>query len=148
MPKLLKAYTTLEVIVVVGIILLISGLVVPMSIRQTKLNELSVAGKDFHSHVFVQQQNAFSGKNNSSHGVYVENDSYWLFEGDSFLTSTVKDEFSFGKGINVISGNTEIIFAKGSQKPSQESTIILSFDERNYMILINEEGVIDSYVQK
>ena len=148
MPKLLKAYTTLEVIVVVGIILLISGLVVPMSIRQTKLNELSVAGKDFHSHVFVQQQNAFSGKNDANHGVYVENDGYWLFEGESFATSTVKDRFFFGKGINAIYGNTEVVFAKGSQKPSQDITIVLSFDERNYVILINEEGVIDSYVQK
>ena len=148
MPKFLKAYTTLEVIVVVGIILLISGLVVPMSIRQTKLNELSVAGKDFHSHIFVQQQNAFSGKNDSNHGIYIENDTYWLFEGDSFSTSTVKDKFSFGRGINAISGNTEVIFTKGSQKPNQDVTVVLSFDERNYVILINKEGVIDSYVQK
>ncbi len=148
MRKLLKAYTTFEVLVVIGIIILISGIVVPVSIRQTKLNELSVAAKDFHSHVFVQQQNAFSGKNNSDHGVYIENEGYWLFEGESFNDAEVKEYFTFGKGVTLLSGNTEMVFSKNSQRPNNESTVVLTFDDRNYVILINEEGVLDSYVQK
>jgi type II secretory pathway pseudopilin PulG len=147
MPKSFKAYTLLEVIVVIGIIVLITGMVVPISIRQTKLNELSVAAKDFHSHVFVQQQNAFSGKNNSVHGIYVENEGYWLFQGETFATSASKDYFSFGKGIRLISGNTEIVFPRGSQKPLNEASIVLTLANNNYIILISAQGVINSYVQ-
>ncbi len=146
MPKLFNAYTTFEVLVVIGIIVLITGMVVPMSLRQTKLNELSTSGKDLHSHIFLQQQNAFYGKNSLDHGVYIESQGYWLFEGESFENSVTKDYFSLGKGINVISGEEEILFSQGSQRLGGLFSIVLTFDGRNYQILINREGVIDSYV--
>ena len=147
MRKLLKAYTTLEVLVVIGIIMLISTMVVPVSIRQTKLNELTIAGRNLYSHIFVQQQNAFSGKNDLNHGIYVEQEGFWLFQGDNFNDADVKEYFTIGKGIEVVSGNTEIVFPKGSQKPTDETSIVLTFANNNYVILINEQGVIDSYVQ-
>jgi|GEM_PF-6992411 len=147
MPKLLKAYTTLEVLVVIGIIVLITAMVVPVSIRQTKLNELSIVGKDLYSHMFVQQQNAFSGKNDSSHGVYIESDGFWLFQGESFNDAETKEHFAFGKGVSLISGNTEIVFPKGSQEPLDGANIVLTFANNNYVISISEEGVINSYVQ-
>jgi type II secretory pathway pseudopilin PulG len=146
MPKVLKAYTTLEIIVVIGVMILITGMVIPVSLRQTKLNELSVAGKDLHSAMFVQQQNAYSGKNNAKHGVYVQNDGYWLFEGDSFDTSTTKDYFPYNKGIVTTSGNVEILFDQSSQKPNNEASISLSFLDHTYIVIINSEGAIDSYV--
>ncbi len=147
MHKLLKAYTTLEVLVVIGIIILITSLVVPVSIQQTKLNELATAGKNLYSHIFVQQQNAFSGKDDSSHGVYIENEGFWLFQGENFDDAEFKEYFDLGKGIRLVSGNTELIFPKGSQKPLNEENIVLNFANNNYVILINDQGVIDSYVQ-
>ena len=71
MPRFLKAYTTIEVILVIGIMILVTGIVIPVSYRQTKLNELSITGRDLHSAIFIQQQNAFSGKNNSKHGIHI-----------------------------------------------------------------------------
>lgn len=147
MPKFLNAYTTLEILIVIGVMILITGMVIPVSMRQTKLNELSIAGKDLHSNMFLQQQNAFAGKNNIEHGVYIQNDGYWVFEGEDFENSSKKDFFSFGKGIVSTSGIKEIIFEQNSQKPNSPQTIILNYSGYNYSVVINHEGIIDSYVQ-
>ncbi len=147
MPKFLKAYTTLEVLVVIGLMVLITGMVIPVSLRQTKLNELTVSGKDLHSSIFLQQQNAYSGKNNSNHGIYIESNGYWLFEGESFATSTSKDYMPFGKGIFTTTGNVEILFEQNSQEPDTEKIIVLTYSGYSYRIRINSEGSITSYAQ-
>ena len=147
MPKFLKAYTTLEVLVVIGLIVLITGMVIPISLRQTKFNELSVAGKDLHSAIFTQQQKAFAGKNDSKQGVYIESEGYWLFEGEDFTNATAKDYFPFSKGIIATPEYTEIIFEESSQKLNEEKNMFLIYDGYNYVIQINKEGVINSYVQ-
>jgi type II secretory pathway pseudopilin PulG len=147
MPKVLKAFTTLEIIVVVGIMILITGMVIPVSLRQTKVNELSVVGKDLHSAIFVQQQNAYAGKNGIPQGILIKNNGYWLFEGENFDTAVNKDFFQFNKGILSTSGDVEIIFETSSQKPNNEASLILNFSGHNYSVIINNEGAINSYVQ-
>ncbi len=147
MPKLFKAYTTVEVLVVIGIMILITGMVIPISLRQTKLNELSTTGKDLHSAIFTQQQNAFAGKNNIEQGIFIENSGYWLFEGENFANAVSKDYFPFGKGIVATPQSIEILFQQSSQNPDSTKNIFLIYNEYTYIIQINEEGAIDSYVQ-
>jgi type II secretory pathway pseudopilin PulG len=147
MHKLLNAYTTLEVLVVIGIMVLVSGIVIPVSLRQTKLNELSITAKDLHSNIFLQQQNAFAGKNDSNHGIYLQGDGYWIFEGEDFANSTKKDFIAFNKGITLSSGAEEIIFEKSSQKPNSNKSLVLSFSGHTYLILISDEGAIESFLQ-
>ena len=146
MPKkLLKAYTTLEILVVIGIMVLITGMVIPVSLRQTKLNEITTTGKDLHSSIFLQQQNSLNGKNNSAHGIYLETTGYWLFEGENFSNAISKDYFPFGKGIVTTSTNTEILFQQNTQKPDKEHNIFLNYSGYTFLIEINIEGVISSY---
>jgi type II secretory pathway pseudopilin PulG len=132
-----------EILVVIGILILIASFVMPFSLKQSKKNELISITRELESNIFLQQQNAYAGKSGLSHGIYITNTGYWLFEGENYDTSTVKDFFELPGNISISSISQSIIFERNSVKPQSQNIISLSNGINTFKIIINKEGMID-----
>ncbi|GAI31119.1 unnamed protein product [marine sediment metagenome] len=79
-----RGLTIIEVLLVIGLLVILTGLV-PLSLDFYKSQQL-----DTHSHGIVRtlrraQLKAMAIEDDSSFGVYLTNDNYILFKGDSYL---------------------------------------------------------------
>lgn len=143
MPKKLKGYTIFEIILVIGIMLVIASFVMPMSLRETKKNELNSYGRELESNIFYQQQLAYAGKASGNHGVHFQNNGYWLFEGETYETALHKDFFQFPRNISLNYNISDILFTRSSLKPHSINSITLNNGLDSFVISINNEGMID-----
>ncbi len=151
MVKTFKSFTLFEVIIVLGLVVIFSMVVIPISISQVRSNKVESAMLDMKSLVQVVQQNSYTKKNNNSYGVKFNADSFVIFEGYSFDSSTNKETIKLEPGlrienINISGGTSEIFFPSGSLQPNNEGSIDLSDGEKVFRLIINSEGLI-SYNQ-
>lgn len=150
MVKSIRSFTLFEVIIVLGLVVIFSMVVIPISISQIRSNKVESAMADMKSLIQLNQQNSFTGKDNSAYGVKFNYGSFEIFEGISSIESTDSQTISLEPGlrienISVNGGGSEIFFPAGSLRPNQNVTIDLSDGEKVFRLDINKEGFINSY---
>jgi prepilin-type N-terminal cleavage/methylation domain-containing protein len=147
MAKILKAFTLIEVLIVVALIATISAIALPYTLQQLQANAIENTAKELSSLVYSTQQEAYNGKDNKPFGIKFNTTNYIYFRGANFAAAEVSDTFTLpaNVSINNISlngGATEIVFNSGSLIPSAYGSIRLSGTGASYLMTINQQGLI------
>ena len=111
-----KAFTFLELMLVVTIFVVIAGLAAIYSQTSQVRADVNTQAASFVSYARLSSSNAMAGKNDQSFGIHLDTDSYVLFDGASYtdgaltnfeieLPATVKIQ-----NISLNGGGQDIIF--------------------------------------
>jgi len=151
LKKNLKAYTLLELLIVISLTALIAALLFPISLKQIGENKLKNSTRNLTSLIFNSQQNAYARREQEAYGVVFQSGGMTLYSGDNYATATSQEYIDLENGItitqiNLNAGGSEVNFPAGEFKPSTAGTIVLSEENNTYKIILNEEGYI--YYQK
>lgn len=142
----MKAFTLIEILLVVIILAVLTGLSIPVSINFYKTQQLDVNVKGVVQSLRRAQLKAMSIESDSIFGVYLTNDSYILFKGSSFDARDISyDEVFDLPQVITVSGIQEIAFSKFEGVPVGALTgdIILNSNGDSRIININEIGRIN-----
>jgi prepilin-type N-terminal cleavage/methylation domain-containing protein len=149
--KLKRAFTLIELLLVIAIVAIIFAFSAPYSLRfyhtqlinETQSNILSVLSQARH--------NALLQKNDSDWGVKfdTDNDQYVLFQGASYTEKVdLYDEvYPLLNNIGLTGDWTdEIIFSKYTGVPDLFGTTTIAYENMTRQIFIDEEGFISRVV--
>lgn len=142
----MKAFTLIEILLVVIILAVLTSLAIPVSVNFYKTQQLDVNVKGVVQSLRRAQLKAMSIESDSIFGVYLTNDSYILFKGSSFDTRDISyDEVFDLPQVITVSGIQEIAFSKFEGVPVGALTgdIILNSNGDSRIININEIGRIN-----
>jgi len=142
----MKAFTLIEILLVVIILTVLTGSVVPISINFYKTQQLDVNVRGVIQSLRRAQLKAMSIEGDSSFGVYLTNDNYTLFRGSSFSARDISyDEIFDLPQVITVSGIQEIAFSKFEGMPIGGLTgdVILDSSGNSRTININEIGRIN-----
>lgn len=142
----MKAFTLIEILLVVIILAVLTGLSIPVSINFYKTQQLDVNVKGVVQSLRRAQLKAMSIESDSIFGVYLTDDSYILFKGSSFDARDISyDEVFDLPQVITVSGIQEIAFSKFEGVPVGALTgdIILNSNGDSRIININEIGRVN-----
>jgi len=137
-------FTLVELMLVVSLMVLLGVLVFPISVSFYQTQIINDVQAGLTASLRESQMLAISGKDDSSFGVYLQDGSYTLFTGESYLgRDENKDEIvSIAPNVSV-DGPTEIIFSQLTGLPNVSETVVLSFGNKTRQIEIMPSGNID-----
>lgn len=146
----LKAYTLIEISVVLSLIILLAVIGSPILLSQLNTERVKFETENLNSLIFSTQQNAYAGKNSTAHGIKFETSRFILFEGNSFASAAFTEEFALQNrvqitNINLTGGAQEIVFAKSSFRPNNTGSLTLSDGIASYTLEINPEGLTNFF---
>lgn len=141
----LGGFTFLEILLVLGIILVLLVITWPIGLDFYRNRELETQTQFLIQTLRRAQTKSMSIELDSSFGVYISNQNFILFKGNSY--DSLRDErydeiFSF-PGIISASGISEIVFSKFEGKPNIVGDIILTSNSNVVTININTMGRIN-----
>lgn len=142
----MKAFTLIEILLVVIILAVLAGSAIPVSINFYKTQQLDTNVKGVVQTLRRAQLKAMSIESDSIFGVYLTDDNYVLFKGNSFVARDISyDEVFDLPQIITVSGIQEIAFSKFEGVPTGGLTgdVILNSDGDSRTININEIGRIN-----
>ncbi len=113
-------FTLLEILLVIGIISILLVFIAPLSLDFYKSQQLETQAQSVIQTLRRAQSKAMAVELDSSFGVYITDQNYTLFKGNSYITRDVQyDEiFDFPEIINV-GGLNEIVFLKSDGLPKE-----------------------------
>ena len=140
----MRGFTLIEILLVIGILIILLSLISPFVFDFYKNRQLDSCGQEIIQVLRRAQLKAMSVENDSSFGVFLGNNSYILFKGESFEKRDIQyDEiYELSKFIK-ISGIQEIVFSKNEGLPSITGTIVLAANGDKRTITINKIGRIN-----
>ena len=115
----LKAFTILEIVVVLGIFSVITMFLFPLAISQIQGNKIDYEVKILKSAILSLEESAYSGKDNKNYGVALYTDHYILYTGNNLAGADTTTQYLFSpevsiSNINLTSLGSELNFPKGS----------------------------------
>jgi type II secretory pathway pseudopilin PulG len=142
-----RAYTLIEVLLVVGIFTAMALITMPYSINLLQSGRGEDNTKNMVSNMFKQQQDAFSGQSNSAYGISFYSDHYVLYQGASLAGATDTLSINFDRSVTISNisltgGAIEVNFSKNSLKPSKSGSVTVSDSVNTYLVTINAEGLL------
>lgn len=146
-----NAFTLLEVLVGVALLGIVFGLVLLYSQVSVVRTDLNAQVDTFVSYARLSQSYAASGKDGSSHGIYLENDSYTIFTGSSYnalsSTNTVVElpptlEI---QNISLNGGGTTILFTgpKGATDNYGSLDFVSNTINKTVTVTLDARGTLD-----
>lgn len=144
----LKAFTILELLLVIAVLGLMATMIMPVSYVNTQDQQLRSVVQDVLNTLFISQQNAYSRKNNKNYGVYIQNDKFTEYTGNSFATAEDYLEHTFPvyidiQNINLTGGSTEVKFNQGLLSPDVSGTFEITNGNKTFQISISPIGVFN-----
>lgn len=142
----MKAFTLIEILLVIIILAVLAGSTIPLSINFYKAQQLDTNTKGVVQALRRAQLKAMSIEDDSIFGVYLTDDDYILFKGSSFSARDVSyDEVFDLPQIITVTGIQEIAFSKFEGMPMGGLTgdIILNSNGDSRTININEIGRVN-----
>lgn len=141
----MKGFTLIEIFLTIIIILLLVTLVLPLGLDFYKRQQLQVYSQQILYTFRKAQLKAMASEADSSFGVYITNDNYTLFKGNSYAArnSQYDEVFDLPMIITVQDSPKEFTFSKFKGKPNITGNIILNSDSQSQTITINEVGRIN-----
>jgi len=140
----MRAFTFIELILVISIIVILLTLTIPLGIRFYFNQQLNVTSEEI---VQVLRRAQFKSMSQSeySFGVYFgsgQSGQYVLFRGSSYGNHDDEEVFNVSESV-FFSGLSEIVFSKLEGTPSSIGDIILTSDNNVRTININEQGRVN-----
>lgn len=144
-----RAFTLLELVLVLGITLALSALVLPFALTEIRRGQVQTTAQDLHSQIFRVQQQAYAGDANTARGISFASDNYKLYSGNSLAAATSVDTIEFPAGVNITAinisgGGSELNFAVNKFRANNTGTITISDGLESWQLTINSEGLLTS----
>lgn len=140
----IKGFTLLEILLVIGIISILLVFIVPVSLDFYKSQQLEIQTQSLVQTLRRAQSKAMAIELDSSFGVFISNQNYILFKGNSYLTRDAQYDETFDlPEIIEPSGLSEVVFLKFEGKPNVTGNVILTSNSDTRTININEIGRIN-----
>ncbi len=142
--QVINGFSLLEIILTAAILLILSVFLFPFTIGKLQEVQLKSYSAELVEDIYFQQQQA---RNKNIHtGIKLESGKYTLFTGETFESSTEKDEKVLDRAYTIsnisLNEGTTILFAPGSIKPTTFGTFLLNRGRSSVRIYINKEGLI------
>lgn len=144
--KFLTGFTFLEILLVLGIILVLLAVAWPIGLDFYRGQEFETQTQFLIQTLRRAQSNSMAIELDSSFGVYVGNNYFTLFKGNSYASPSRDiqyDEIFYLPDIISASGISEVVFSKFEGKPNIVGDIILASDSNVATININTMGRIN-----
>jgi len=139
-----KAFTLVEILLVLGITTILVSVILTMGIDFYNTRQLDIHARGIVQSLRKAQSKAAASENDSNFGVFLTNDNYILFKGDSYaLRDSQYDEIFDLPQVLTVGGIQEIVFSKSEGLPSVSGNIVLSNDTDGRTININPIGRIN-----
>jgi len=148
-----KGFTLIELILVIAVFSLLFGSATIVFGNLIGRNSLKYHGYQLVQNLREYRINAVTSKNDSDWGIYINNVilpyGYTLFRGDDFVGRNTNFDlvFEFPSALSIsqvnLGGLREIYFEKSNGLPSDSGNVVLTAEGQNYVISINELGLID-----
>jgi len=142
--KKLKGFSLFEIVLTIGILLIISTFVFPITIQKVQETKLETYVKQLITDIYYQQQQSFY--KNSSHGLSISPNGYTIFDGESLSTSTESSYKDYPPRIQLFSvtfPDNEFYFPNGDFRPSSSGEVTFTDGLNYFTVNINKEGLID-----
>ncbi len=151
-----KAFTYIEVMIVLGIFSIGAFLLVPLSFSQLGSTRTSYYAADINTFIFSVQQESYTQLDGSAHGIRFNADTYDVYTGSSYATATETLTITMNNDVEITdvsltdiatsNPTTELVFDRGKFRPNAYGTITVSDGFVLYRVTINREGL--SYYEK
>jgi prepilin-type N-terminal cleavage/methylation domain-containing protein len=142
--KKLNGFSLFEVLITIGILLMLSVFVFPVTIQKVQENKLESYVNQMVTDIYYQQQQSYY--KNSAHGVSIDSNGYTLFDGESLSTATESTLIQYPRNIQLFSitfPDNEFFFPAGEFRPSFVGEIRFTNGLNYFRVNINEEGLVD-----
>lgn len=141
----LKGFSLFEILVVMGILLILSVLVFPITLQKAQKTKLESYANQLKTDIYYQQQR--SAYKEIPGGVYIRNNGYTIFDGESYSVASETHQKNLPANMSITSINltlgNEILFPAGKFKPSVYGSLVLTDGTFSVLLYINREGLID-----
>lgn len=143
--KKLSGFSLFELLITMGVLMLITLIVFPLAIQKTQASKLESYASQIVTDIYFQQQRSSFKKFDG--GVYLETNSYVLFDGPSFEQATEIDTKRYPSNVSISSISPtlgqEILFLDGQFKSTTYGFFVISDGVHRIRVHINQEGLID-----
>ncbi len=140
-----KGFSLLEIILATGIIILITGISIPIYQSYQVRNDIDLAVFSIVEGLYRAQALSRANRGDSTWGVYATTSKVIVFKGSDFNSRDINfDEENNISDTISISGINEIVFDKLTGYPKTTGTIILTtINNSTSSISINSKGMIE-----
>lgn len=137
-------FTLIELVLSVAVLSIILLVSIPLTQRYVIRNDMEVLSNIIVQDLYRAQNLARAGENDSDWGVYIQEGSTTVFQGDSYISrNQSKDEaYSFSTNIN-IAGQNEYVFDKFSGRLAAAGSTTLTINGDTRVISVGSNGVIE-----
>ncbi len=139
-----SGFTLLEIILVVALLAISSGVVAPIYYSAKNSDDLINTRDSLISSLRRAQLLSMAVKNDETWGLKINNQEIIVFQGNDFFSRNQDyDEIvRINRNINV-EGIDEIVFLKLSGRPSVSDDFILTSNNKTIEISVNQLGIVD-----
>ncbi|MCK5027430.1 MAG: hypothetical protein KAS07_03350 [Candidatus Pacebacteria bacterium] len=142
--KKITGFSVIEMLIVIGVVMLIVGITAPVGFRYYQTQLLDESACLVFDTLRRAQQNALFQKKDSRFGVFFEENSFTLFEGNTFLTRDENEDEIFILSNNIsLGGLQEVVFSRKYGTTTTGGEIVISMGERVKYVDINTKGRVD-----
>lgn len=139
-----KAFTLLELLLSISIIVILAGFSLPIYKNLLMKNDLDIAVNIVNASLHRAQILAQSVDSDTTWGLKAQNTSIVIFKGINYASRDAAFDEIFDTSSTIsISGLNEIVFTKLSGSPVSTGTINLSTVSDSRTVSINEKGIVD-----
>jgi len=136
-------FNLIELMLVVVLIGIITGIFLPTFTRLFYRNNLDSAHQKIKSELYRAQSFARASKNDSDWGIYFNNNEIILFAGTSYTDRDISlDQIEEINNQIIFSGLNQVVFEKNSGLTLNPGQIILSYKGDSLVLDINEKSLI------
>ena len=140
----MRGFTIIEVLIVLSIVAILSGISLPVYKIMQQKNDLKMAGYVTVSAMRRAQILAQAAKEDSSWGIHIENSQVIVFKGSNYANRNTSRDENFVVPSHISTGGlTDIIFDKLTGMPQSIGLITFSISNDSINIIINEKGAIE-----
>jgi len=140
--KKLFAFTLIELLLVIAIILILGGMTSSFLARFLTQNNVYNVVDQLAGQMRKAQIYAMMGKRDGAWGVKIDSGRIVLFQGNTFAGRNAAFDENFNINSNItINGLTEVVFNKITGLPSTTSTITISGNSSTATLVINSQGI-------
>lgn len=140
----MKSFALLELLITLGVLAMILAVSWPLMTNMYLSFQITSERDNLIGVLRKAQSLSFTNQDQSPYGVYLLENQYVVFKGDSYANREPASDEKFAKPSDItINGLSEIVFIPLSGIPNATGTFNLSNNRQNLSIQINEEGTIN-----
>lgn len=143
MKRTSAGFTLLEVILAVSLMIIIGSFSMSFATNFFLQNAAGNTQAQFIGEMRKAQMYAMSSKENSAWGIYYNANTITLFKGNSYITRDATWDERYVSNANlIVSGFSEVVFARLTGLPSTTGTITITGNGSSKTVTVNSQGVI------